>query len=93
MTTTTLLELGQLCMTPGAQELFANPDAPSMISLVQRHQRHDWGDLEDEDKQLNDESVERGMRVMSAYNTEVGRVWIVTEDDRSVTTVLLPREY
>jgi len=54
----------------------------------------DWGDLSAEDKQLNDEAVQDGSRILSAYTTAKGaKVWVITEPDRSATTILLPDEY
>jgi hypothetical protein len=54
----------------------------------------DWGDLEDEDKKENNFSVELGFRILSVYELETGgKVWVITEYDRSVTTILLPEEY
>ena len=56
--------------------------------------RGDWGDLCSEDKQANDDALSVGARLLSAYHTGDGRkFWIITEADRSVTTVLLPEEY
>ena len=54
----------------------------------------DWGLLEDEDWALNDEALREGGRLFSAYGTSKGqRLWVITEADRSVTTILLPQEY
>ena len=64
------------------------------VELLLRHVTGDWGDLEDEDKKENELSVREGFRILSSYNLETGaKVWIITEWDRSVTTVLLPEEY
>lgn len=66
-----------------------------MVSL-ERHKNGDWGNLWDEDKALNDEALEDGNRIMSAYNRKdrpKDKIWIITEADRSVTTVLFPDEY
>ncbi len=86
--------LGQTVATPGALEaLEAAGQDPS--ELLTRHVTGDWGELEKEDWQENEQSVEHGWRILSAYilpetNT---KVWIITEADRSVTTILLPSEY
>lgn len=62
--------------------------------LIARHVTGDWGDLDEEDKAQNDAAVENGRRIFSAYQvTEDLRVWVITEADRSHTTVLLPSEY
>ena len=54
----------------------------------------DWGDLSEEDKKANDKALKNGERIMSSYNTENNiRIWVITEWDRSVTTVLLPEDY
>ena len=69
---------------------------PSKIpfELLHRHVTGDWGDLEDEDKKENELSVKEGFRILSAYSLETDvKVWIITEWDRSVTTILLPGEY
>jgi hypothetical protein len=58
-----------------------------------RHLSGDWGDLSSEDKAENDFSLRRDLRIFSAYDTPKGRLWIITEADRSATTVLLPSEY
>jgi hypothetical protein len=59
-----------------------------------RHVSGDWGDLNESDRQENELSVREGFRILSAYRMSDGtRFWIITEADRSVTTVLLPEEY
>ena len=64
------------------------------IELLLRHVTGDWGDLDDEDKIENELSVKEGFRILSAYKLETGaKVWVITEWDRSVTTILLPTEY
>ena len=80
--------LGRLLATPGAIALGIN-----FSPYINRHVRGDWGDVDCEDWQRNDASVEEGSRIISAYQTAAGRIWIITEADRAVTTVLLPSEY
>lgn len=97
----TKFPLGQLVATPGALEAFAGQ--PTMLELyVNRHAQGDWGVVCDEDKASNDEALLLGNRILSAYPIDPSKpcegfgdncVWIVTEADRSVTTVLLPEEY
>ena len=59
-----------------------------------RHLRCDWGELDDEDWETNNHAVHRGLRLLSAYRTRSGqRFWVITEADRSITTVLLPEDY
>lgn len=84
-------QLGQVVITPGAQTAIGSLDV--MLAL-QRHEQGDWGVVCDEDKQSNDEALIEGNRVLSAYDSvRKVRFWIITEADRSVTTILLPEEY
>ncbi len=86
-----LFPLGQTLTTPGA--LDAVPPS-EMLQALRRHARGDWGDLCDEDRQANDLALKNGARLLSAYRTKSGtKFWIITEWDRSATTVLLPEEY
>jgi hypothetical protein len=83
--------LGQLLMTPGVQEKIPPGE---MLQALRRHARGDWGDLDDEDRRSNDLSLGDGSRLLSAYHSkERVKFWIITEADRSATTVLLPEEY
>jgi len=67
---------------------------PWKPSALQRHVRGDWGNLDDEDKQANEDALHRGSRLLSSYQTSQNvKFWIITEADRSVTTVLLPEDY
>ena len=62
--------------------------------LLNRHLSGDWGDLCDEDRELNDEATKNGSRVLSSYTLNTGeKIWIITEADRSSTCLLLPCEY
>jgi hypothetical protein len=89
---------GQIVATPGALEALQNAGQTPHEFLV-RHLDGDWGDLDDEDRSLNDAAVIDGSRILSAYTTRKGeRLWIITEasDDqgcRLCTTVLLASEY
>ena len=80
--------LGRIVATPGAIALEIN-----FAPYINRHVRGDWGDVDQEDWKRNDASIEDGSRIVSAYATASGRIWIITEADRAVTTVLLPSEY
>ena len=85
--------LGQIVATPGALAVLAE-SAESANVFLKRHNGGDWGDICQDDKNLNDAAIEEGDRLLSAYKTSLGkRIWIITEGDRSVTTVLLPEEY
>jgi len=87
------LELGQVVATPGA--LVALSDAhESGEWYLARHARGDWGDLCAEDRAVNRQAVRLGQRVLSEYRLPTGeKLWIITEWDRSVTTLLLASEY
>jgi hypothetical protein len=83
--------LGRLLSTPGVLEQVPLQD---MLTALSRHIRGDWGELSEEDRAENDLSLSRGFRLLSAYRTKAGvPFWIITEADRSSTTVLLPDEY
>jgi len=85
--------LGQLVATPGALEALQDA-GQNAVEFLSRHQHGDWGDLEEEDKQENEFSVLNNFRILSAYTLSTGvRIWVITEADRSVTTLLLPEEY
>ncbi|WIY36658.1 hypothetical protein QRO11_10170 [Paracidovorax citrulli] len=91
--TTELFPLGQLTVTQGAAPyLFSG--VISALGIVSRHQSGDWGDLCEHDRRCNDHAVRSGGRILSAYRVDgTTRLWVITESDRSVTTVLLPSEY
>ena len=85
--------LGQVVATPGALSLL-NEQQVHPIDLLERHVRGDWGSVCVEDAQSNDWAVQKGERLLSSYSLGSGlKVWIITESDRSVTTLLLPEEY
>nr|WP_315538687.1 type I restriction endonuclease subunit M [uncultured Comamonas sp.] len=99
--------LGQIVATPCALDLLEQTGF-SALALISRHVHGDWGDCCDEDKATNELSVQRHMRVMSVYRlvdaerllqtpqdkrSSLPTVWIITEADRSVTTLLLPEDY
>ena len=82
---------GQVVATTGALALAES--GINLGSFLARHLLGDWGDLCDEDKQENELSVSQGYRVFSSYKTSHGKLWIITEADRSSTTLLQPDEY
>jgi hypothetical protein len=86
-------KLGQIVATPGA--LTALEEAgQTPWEFLHRHQAGDWGNLCSEDKQENELSLREGFRLLSAYRTAKGiKLWVITEADRSATTILLPEEY
>lgn len=83
--------LGRVVITRGAIERLT---ALEIRRALHRHSNGEWGDLDSEDSAANDQALEHGDQLLSAYNT-ADRVlfWIITEWDRSVTTILLPEEY
>lgn len=92
-TQTQTLELGRVVATPGALACLerANQHATEFIA---KHASGDWGTLTDHDRQLNDDAVLNGERILSVYLTRLGeKIWIITECDRSSTCVLMPEEY
>lgn len=85
--------LGQTFITPGAQEALEIA-GQTPIQFLRRHMSADWGEISEDDAQENDLSVREGFRLLSAYRTVKGeKIWIITEADRSATTLLLPSEY
>ena len=89
----TRFSLGQTYITPGAEEALQIA-GQTAIEFLRRHMSCDWGELSDDDVQENEFSLREGFRVLSAYRTAKGqKLWIITEADRSATTVLLPAEY
>ncbi|EXJ12278.1 hypothetical protein [Imhoffiella purpurea] len=88
-----LFPLGRLMATPSALATLESHGVDS-LSLLQRHVRGDWGDLTTEDIEANRLALREGFRLLSSYRITDGvKVWIITEADRSVTTVLLPEDY
>jgi hypothetical protein len=70
------------------------PLPSARAEFLDRHVNGDWGEVPEADKQANEVSVEHGLRILSAYTTSAGdQIWILTEADRSATTILLPSEY
>lgn len=96
----TRFRTGRLYMTPGAKAAFDAfpPGSQSSVSadgLITRHRCGDWGDdMDEEDRAANDRAIRNGERILSAYTLPEGiRIWIITEADRSATTLLVPDEY
>jgi hypothetical protein len=87
------LDIGQMYATPGALKALAEAEQTPLEFLI-RHMNGDWGEVCPEDWAENDLSVREGFRVLSAYTLKTGvKIWVITEADRSVTTVLLPEDY
>jgi hypothetical protein len=88
-----VFELGQIVATPGALAALKKAGQQPGEFLT-RHVNREWGDLSDEDRKENDYSLEHGFRVFSSYRSNAGdKLWVITEADRSATTLLLPEEY
>ena len=92
-------KLGQTVATPGALAALEKSNESALPFLL-KHQSGNWGEVCDDDKKLNDEAVahegdpDQQQRVLSCYRTSKNeRIWVITEWDRSVTTLLLPSEY
>jgi len=93
-----LFPLGRVVMTTSLQAKLqeANPERweAELIGLISRHAACDWGDLDEYDKRQNDLALSRELRIFSAYKTASDvKIWVITEADRSVTTLLLPEDY
>ncbi len=89
-----LFELGRVIATPDALDALQENNA-NITELLIRHVGGDWGDLSNEDRLENEQSVKNGWRILSSYplNNKGDKVWIITEADRSSTCLLLPKEY
>ena len=92
---------GQIVASRGVYDLACqNVDFAQFVQkCLNRHVKGDWGDVDSEDKQANDRSLKEGTRLLSSYNDDrfpqhgVATIWIITEGDRSATTILFPDEY
>ena len=83
--------LGNLYMTPGAMQKLPIAEA---LTAIGRHAAGDWGECGVGDAAENDFAVDKYLRIISVYRTTAGvKFWVITEADRSATTVLLPEEY
>ena len=86
-------ELGRTVSTIGAHNTLAEAFHLPAEFLI-RHKHGDWGELDPEDRRANERALLIGSRILSAYSTRTGeRLWVITESDRSATTLLLPEEY
>ena len=88
------MELGTTLMTSGVSAEVQNNDqfATDIQACLVRHTQHDWGDIDSDDAKLNDLALRDGYRVLSAYDINP-KIWIITEADRTSTTILFPEEY
>lgn len=83
---------GRLLATSAALDLLAC-SGTHPLGLIRRHASGDWGDIHPEDCELNDQAVRNGSRLLSAYRIGSERIYVITEWDRSATTMLLASEY
>lgn len=89
-------KLGQLVWTRGVNDKIADDEqfAEFVITSLKRHAHGDWGDIDKKDWEGNEISLVEGYRVLSSYEKEdLPKIWIITEADRAVTTILFPEEY
>ena len=86
-------DLGEIVYTQGVASMLKNNLGMNLMIYLQRHQNGDWGNICIEDKITNDEATRTGERVLSSYQLCGRTIWIITERDRSITTILLPSEY
>jgi hypothetical protein len=85
--------LGRIVATPGALAALERANHSAALFLT-RHAGGDWGELDRDDIAENEYSMAHGFRLLSSYTTAIGeKLWIITEADRSATTLLLPDEY
>lgn len=85
--------LGRLVATPGALTALEQA-GQTPHEFLSRHVQGDWGDLDEHDRNENAFSLDKCLRILSAYHLKDGtKIWIITEADRSATTILLPEEY
>lgn len=83
--------LGQVVATANAAGTLPQDE---ILVAFRRHASGDWGDVDEEDRESNDRAFQHGDRLLSVYHTAEGiKFWIITEWDRSVTTVLMPGDY
>jgi hypothetical protein len=88
-----IVPLGRIVATPEALKAIEEA-GQSPADLLDRHRQGDWGEVEGDDWTRQDDALEDGTRILSAYRTKANvRIWIITEADRSSTCLLLPDEY
>jgi hypothetical protein len=82
--------MGRLLITRGAAPVLSTDH---VLNALRRHLDGDWGDVCELDRETNDEALQSGGRLFSVYHADSTRFWVITEADRSATTILLPEEY
>lgn len=88
-------DLGSLVMTRGVHDKFESDFnfMKFVMDSFARYRKGDWGNLSKEDIQQNERALKDGLRLIGSYDNGPDRIWIITEWDRSVTTILFPYEY
>ncbi|RYG39135.1 hypothetical protein EON81_01760 [bacterium] len=89
-----MFPFGRILATPGALDMLVDLGLDPLI-VINRHLWGDWGDLDEQDRASNERALNHGGRLFSSYDLEGARtsIWVITEADRSCTTLLLPSEY
>ncbi len=89
------MKLGALYLTHGVNDKVAADEhfAKFVNESIRRHITQDWGEICEEDKRANNEALKYGERILSAFQRNKTKIWIITEADRSSTTILFPDEY
>lgn len=89
------MRTGQIVVTRGIADRLANDIsfAKEVAGAITRYRMHDWGNLSEEDKQLNEEALLTKDRIMGAYEFGSDKIWIITDPGHEVTTILFPDEY
>lgn len=88
-----LFSLGQIFLTVGAREALEEANQNAMEFLA-KHSTGNWGDVCEDDRKENELSLKEGFRILSSYKTKLGeKIWVITEADRSSSTILLPEDY
>lgn len=89
-----LFPLGNIVASPGAFALLSRGNlTANVLALLSRHVSGDWGDVPTSDAAANDVAITDDARILSSYRLGMERLWIITEADRSATTILTPEEY
>lgn len=85
-------QTGRVLITPGASDLMEE-HGRNPLEFIERHVNKDWGDIPEDDIPRNNQALIDGTRIISAYKIGEEKIWIITEADRSATTILLSEEY
>lgn len=92
MTRYILFALGKVVTTKNAVE-FMTQKCITPFDLLHRHQHGDWGNLNEPDLEANEQALIEDLRILSSYNFDKEKIWVITEADRTLTTILLPSDY